>query len=115
MTEEALKSLRLTASSGQEEEAAAAPPPPKATVVDDGDGDMEMDTEMDTEMDEGDDDVAPPPSAPDLDAPINVVKDYQKPGSVPTTGNDAVKFMISPITGQQIPVDQVESRSPATS
>jgi len=110
MTEEALKSLRLTASSGQDEEAPAAPPPPKTAVVDDEDADMDMDTEMDTEMDEGEDDVAPP-SAPDLDAPINVVKDYQKPGSVPTTGNDAVKFMISPITGQQIPVDQVNSRS----
>lgn len=76
--------------------------------ADDEDGDMDMDEDMDTEMDAVEDDAQPPPpSAPDLDAPINIVKDYQKPGFVPTTGNDAVKFMISPITGQQIPVDQV--------
>lgn len=74
MSEEALKSLRLTAAANDE----APPPPPKPAAVADDAADMEMDEGGDMEMEEEEDE--PPPPLPDLDAPINVVKNYQKPG-----------------------------------
>eukprot|EP00285_Hemiselmis_virescens_P008214 CAMPEP_0173400226 /NCGR_PEP_ID=MMETSP1356-20130122/47321_1 /TAXON_ID=77927 ORGANISM="Hemiselmis virescens, Strain PCC157" /NCGR_SAMPLE_ID=MMETSP1356 /ASSEMBLY_ACC=CAM_ASM_000847 /LENGTH=517 /DNA_ID=CAMNT_0014360107 /DNA_START=210 /DNA_END=1759 /DNA_ORIENTATION=+ len=113
LTEEALKSLKLTAAA-QDDEPQLARPEVVAKVQgqqEDEGGDMEMDEGGDMDMDEDDggaggeaEDAPPPP--PEDDGPMNIVKNYQKPGGAQQAAA-ATKFMISPITGQQIPMDQM--------
>jgi splicing factor 3A subunit 1 len=128
LTETALRSLRLKASSQEETVVSAAkavagiglaPQSPKRADEDDQGADMDMDEgaeDMDMDMEDGDggddadqgeveDDMAQPPV--DLDKPIKIVKNYVKPGAVDPNRNAAIKYMISPITGQQVPVEQM--------
>ncbi len=120
LTEAALRSLRLKASSQEETVVSAAravagiglaPPSPRKGDEENAEADMDMDMDMDMEEDraddqgEVDDDIAQPPM--DLDKPIKIVKNYVKPGAVDPNRNAATKYMISPITGQQVPVEQM--------
>jgi len=111
LSESELRALRLQASTAQETAA--------ETAADDG-GDMEMDEGADMEMeDEGV--AAPADAAPvvakpsefeapvEADGPMKIVKDHLKPGESGALGGKsaATAFMISPITGQQVPVEQM--------
>eukprot|EP00283_Hemiselmis_rufescens_P009358 CAMPEP_0173427322 /NCGR_PEP_ID=MMETSP1357-20121228/6540_1 /TAXON_ID=77926 /ORGANISM="Hemiselmis rufescens, Strain PCC563" /LENGTH=543 /DNA_ID=CAMNT_0014391135 /DNA_START=194 /DNA_END=1821 /DNA_ORIENTATION=+ len=110
LTEDALKSLKLTAAAQDVPELAKPSGAPGAGAQDDGGGDMEMDEggDMDMDEDEGtaEQEAEQPPPPPEDDTPMNIVKNYQKPGA-PQQAAAATKFMISPITGQQIPMDQM--------
>lgn len=124
LTEEALRSLRMKAASLQEAEeeaaalakeraaAAATAATAAATTADDG-GDMEMDEGGDMEMEEDDGGEAAEDQGeveevePEEDKPMRIVKNYVKPGQIDPNKSAATKFMISPITGQQVPVEQM--------
>lgn len=108
LSESELRAMRLKASTAQEAEDATK------GKADDGGGDMDMDEDGDMDMDEGEDSAPPPPEPepepeiplPSDDGPMKIVKDYQ-PGQGGAGGSAATGFMISPITGQQVPVAQM--------
>ncbi|EKX38582.1 hypothetical protein GUITHDRAFT_41563, partial [Guillardia theta CCMP2712] len=106
LSESELRALRLRAHTAIE--------PVKEKVVEEQ-ADMEMDEGGDMDMEEDTSVAQPPPEEKpeqeilqqDLDGPMKIVKNYSKPAPSADGGKGSSAYMISPITGQQVPVAQM--------
>lgn len=59
-------------------------------------------------MDEGAEDGPPtPPEEEEEDAPIKIVRDYKRPEDRARDQHDPTKFVVSPITGELIPLAEM--------